>query len=522
MVRFRMDNDQSPNITDVGLGAPFVAPSGRNSISDARFIVSEVGGQFEITIRAPLILSRSVGAQWFNGEIPEPKLALRIDLSARNMSMFPQIMYFSEHLYEKKYRQLKEIQVDLSGIHETIVDHADVVDILSGLSSGFIKDPSYGLGVVMEMRPLIKSIEEVKGVTRLVISASEHTRIDHDTFYLNSVEFNVLRSGMSRISRNHQKESLSEREMMAHNASIHRAEPNKYPAKDQEYKAGTIFKLLGGSTVIKLRGKDRVGILKALADNATELAARDPKEFVQLQKDIEIVSLERLIDLIGRHIKRNSAEAKWQALLELNPFLLSMLFGQPIVILRPSANVGGITVAGDGSKIADFLLNNPLTQNAALVELKTPEMELLSKDYRANVYPPSRKLMGSVTQVLDQRLKLMTNIAQLKYNDKTKGIADLEVSSVDCVIVAGRTPTDLSEISSFELIRSQFKDVRVITFDELLERLHLLRELLSGDRYISNIDDDPEGEGSDVEVDEEVERGVWGREPDPEDCDPWD
>lgn len=517
-----MDNEQTPNVTDVNLGKRFVAPSGRNSIRDASFVVTEVGGQVEVTIKAPHVLSQSVGHHWFNGEPPEPKLALRIDLTSKTVTMLPQVMYFSEHLNQQKYRQLREIQVDLDGALETILDHDDVVELLSGLSSGFIKDPSYGLGVVMEMRPLIKSIEEVKGVTRLVICASEHTHIEYNTFYLNGDEFKALRSGMSRITRHHQNESLSEREMMAHNASVHQAEPDKYPLKDQPYKAGTIFKLLGGNTVAKVRGKDRIGILKVIADNANEIAARDPKEFVQLQKDIEIVSLDRLIELVGRHIKRNSAEAKWQELLELNPFLLSMLFGQPIVLLRPSANVGGITAAGDGSKIADFLLGNPLTQNAALVELKTPEMELLSKDYRTNVHPPSRKLMGSVTQVLDQRLKLITNISQLKFNDKKREIADLEVSFVDCVIVAGRTPTDPSEISSFELIRSQFKDVRVITFDELLERLHLLRELLSGERYISNIEDDLDGDGSDIEVDEEVEPDAWNNEPDPEDSDLWD
>ena len=518
-----MDDDLFSDTSEVEPKAPFVAPSGRNTIGEARFIVTEVGSTYEVTINAPLALSRGVGAQWFEGRAPNPKIALRIDLGAGTLSIFPQVMYFSQYLYEQKYRQITEIQVDLEGQYEAIDGHDDVVEVLRLLSSGFIKDPAYGLGVVMEMRPLIKAIEEVKGVTRLVIGAFETTRIEHNTFYMDADEFRAIRSGMSRIASHHQKESLSERELMAHNSTIHRVLPNEYPYKEQAYKAGTVFKLLGGNSAVKLRGQDRVGVLKAIADNASEIADRDPKEFVQLQKDIEIVGLDRLIASVGRHIKRNSAEAKWQELLELNPFLLSMLFGQPVVILRPSANVGGATVAGDGSKIADFLMSNPLSQNAALVELKTPKASLLgAKDYRTNVYPPHREIMGAVVQILDQRLKLLTNIGQLKLADKRKRIADLEVSSVDCVIVAGRSPTDPYEISSFELIRTQFKDVRIITFDELLERVQLLRVLLSGERYVSDVEDDPYDFGDDFNVDDEIELGAYGHEPDPEDSDPRD
>jgi hypothetical protein len=50
--------------------------------------------------------------------------------------------------------------------------------------------------------------------------------------------------------------------------------------------------------------------------------------------------------------------------------------------------------------------------------------------------------------------------------------------AIDCVIVAGEMPTDPSKISSFEMVHSQHKDVRIVTFDELV----FLREMLTGDR----------------------------------------
>jgi len=258
-----------------------------------------------------------------------------------------------------------------------------------------------------------------------------------------------------------------------------------------------------------------VSVLNAVAANAEAIAARDPKEFMQLQKDIEVVSLDRLIASFEVRIRRNSVESVWQRLLELNPFLLCMLFGQPIVILRPSASVGGQTIGGGGTKITDFLAANLLTRNAALVEIKRPKTPLLASEYRGGVYPPSRDLMASVTQILDQRLKLLTNIAQTRYNSK---INDLDVSAVECVVVAGLTPDGDDLISSFELIRRQFKDVRVITFDELLEKLKLLRELLTGERYVSHINDEV---GWDDLIQEDFEDDEPDR-PDDEDRDPRD
>lgn len=497
---------------------PAQVVTSRTPYGEARFIVTRGGSRVTATIRAPDALVRGVAAQYHDGEEPEPRTALILDFDAQTMSIFPQLIYFSDRLYRQKYQSIREIQIPLPAYAEKPDEHFGVADIMQSVPNGFIKDPSFGLGFVKEMRPLIYAIEKIKGVTRLVLADEEETRVEGSDFILNLEEYTALRNGINRIARTHQAESLIERDMMAHNASAYRAQPDQFEFKERPYKPGTVFKLLGGSksTGVTLRGQDRVGLLNAVAANAEAIAARDPKEFVQLQKDIEVVGLDRLISSFESHMRRNSIESAWQRLLELNPFLLSMLFGQPIVILRPSAAVGGQTIGGSGTKITDFLAANPLTHNAALVEIKRPKTPLLASEYRGGVHPPSRDLMGSVTQVLDQRLKLLTNIAQTRYNSK---INDLEVSAVECVVVAGRTPESDEAKSSFELIRSQFKDVRVITFDELLERLKVLRELLTGERYVSDVfDDDEEDWGDIIEGDED---DGWP-EIDDEDRDPRD
>lgn len=460
------------------------------SNSDGRLIVEPLqNGVCVIKLRMNENIERTVADQWFNGEKPEPRTIIRLDYDSERMQIFPQLTLPSERLYQQKYKQLREFDLPFDTYHDAPEEHFDVVEILSGLPSGFIRDPQFGLGLALQMRPMVHAIEKLPKVTRFYLDPEGTTRVEGGTFYFNVDAYSTFASGMARIARRHQAVSLRDRELLAHNATLHEVEPSKYDYKEAPYEPGTIYKLLGGSQSgqIKLRGKDRKGLLSALEANAGEIAARDPKEFVQLQKDIELASLDQLIVSFEARLRRNSNEREWQKLLELNPFILSMLFGQPIVVLQAGASVGGQTIAGSGTKIADFLGQNPLSHNAALVELKTPKTPLCGSEYRTNVFGPSQALSGAIVQVLDQRLKLTTDIAGIKHRS---GLPDLQVYSVECVVVAGRTSEVEAERASFELMRSQLKDVRIVTFDELLERLHILRELLAGERYVSEIDDD--------------------------------
>jgi hypothetical protein len=455
--------------------------------AEARLLITQAGDTVYVKLRASVALEQSVSSQWFNGNVPEARTLFEVDYSHGTISIFPQVAYFSDRLYRQKYRRIREIRLPFNGNTPAPTDQAGAMAVLEELPSGFIKRPEFGLGVIMEMRPLILAIERIKDVKCIVIGENETTRVEGSQFYLNDGAFAQLRINMSRITRRYQAESLRDREILAHNPSLHRAKPDEYGFKERPYEPGMIYKLLGGmqSGKITLRGKDRVSILAAIKANAAAIAARDPKEFVQLQKDIELVGLDRLISSFQSRLRQNSRESDWQTLLELNPFILSMLFGQPIIMLQAGASVGGQTITGSGTKISDFLGKNPLTHNAALVELKTPNAPLFGEEYRSGVFSPSRALMGSIVQVLDQRLKLVTDIAGIKHRSR---LTELEVFSVECVVVIGRTPSDDAKRSSFEIIRNQMKDVRVITFDELLERLQILRELLAGERYISDVE----------------------------------
>jgi hypothetical protein len=177
-----------------------------------------------------------------------------------------------------------------------------------------------------------------------------------------------------------------------------------------------------------------------------------------------------------RLMNGNHAEGVWQKFFMDNPFILNLAFGLPIVAVGGQVSVGGRALSGHGDKVADFLHRNNLTDNLALVEIKTAKTPLLGASYRRDVYPPSKELTGSITQLLDQRYHLQTEIAMLRHNSNR---SDLESYAIKGVVIAGTMPTERAEKKSLELFRNSLNDVLVITFDELLGKLRGLHAFLS-------------------------------------------
>ena len=116
-----------------------------------------------------------------------------------------------------------------------------------------------------------------------------------------------------------------------------------------------------------------------------------------------------------------------------------MVFGYPIVVVLREASVvcEAETIA---DQIADFLVKNPRTSNATLVELKTRSK--LSSQARliagtpVSASAPHHALSGAVAQVLDQKFRLQKDIATIVSNNDG---FDLKTYHVDCVVVAELT-----------------------------------------------------------------------------------
>ena len=79
--------------------------------------------------------------------------------------------------------------------------------------------------------------------------------------------------------------------------------------------------------------------------------------------------------------------------------------------------------------------------------------------------------------MLDQRAELTVDFHASVRNPGTE---ETHVGHVHCLVVAGRDPGSADKRRSLDLFRTATKDVAVVTFDELLEKLKAINQLMSG------------------------------------------
>src|SRR5260370_10650140 len=138
----------------------------------------------------------------------------------------------------------------------------------------------------------------------------------------------------------------------------------------------------GSEEPIPLSTADQNAAIRLVDQNKKEIAQKAPQQLLQLRKDIELVTLEVLIQKFEAMLAKDLPEARWQGLFNDNPFILSLAFGFPIIAIKDLAFIGGKTFSGGGGKITDFLVKNSLTDNSALVEIKNSKAKLLTGGYR--------------------------------------------------------------------------------------------------------------------------------------------
>lgn len=189
----------------------------------------------------------------------------------------------------------------------------------------------------------------------------------------------------------------------------------------------------------------------------------------------------RIIEVIRKwHInKNNNNEEFWQVIFDENPYILSQVFSAPVIFIQDKAYVGGMSIDGKEAKFVDFLYANESSNDVLLIEIKTPETQMLSKrPYRNGVYNPSKEMSGSVLQALNYRRTLVSDIKNLA----SKSSHNLEMFSPKCVVIMGNAEKELDtqeKRNSFELFRTNLKDVEIITYDELFKKAETLASLFN-------------------------------------------
>lgn len=382
-----------------------------------------------------------------------------------------------------KYGQIEHITLDDTDIicgfgWDATSTPDEVCDVLEHLPSAFTKDYAYGLGLAKPYRFIIDAVNKLSSCNEIVITRRHATGPatgNSQIFYIAQTDFEQARRAINSIDSLARSAARAVNEATAYNIFAERLGEPKLQPRTGRHPYRKLFTVLAQGKE-DLSEEDQNAAIGILTSHAADIAQDQPEKLAKLRGDIELVTLEALISLYERMLRERVAEGRWQEFFNKNPFILNMAFGYPVIKVRDQASVGGRKLSGDGEKITDFLLKNSLTNNTAIFEIKTPQTPLLNKaPFREGIYTPSTNLSGSINQALDQKYQFQRHIAQIKDNTR---LYDIESYAVHCCLVIGKTPEGDDQKKSFELFRRNSKDVEIVTFDELLEKLKQLSAFL--------------------------------------------
>lgn len=376
-----------------------------------------------------------------------------------------------------KYGRITGITLD--GFEFENAENADdVMALLEELPSGFVKDYDFGLGLLNDYRFIIYAAEALSNCAEIVISKRAKTEVNTNSqiFTINYKDFDDVRRELNRITDRARAAARSVKDVIAFNRFAVLLDVEQRQLRSKNCVLCKMVSEVSGC-VQEASDADQAQVLDLWSKNKKYISKRQPEKLAKLRNNIELVTLKLLIDKYEEMLGKKLNENRWQNLFNENLFILNMAFSYPIIKVRNQASVGGHKLSGAGNKVTDFLLKNGITNNTALVEIKTPQTNLLNKTaYRNGVYIPSGELSGSINQVLDQKYQFQRDISGLK--DATR-IYDIESYSVHCCLIIGKTPEGTDQQKSFEIFRRNSKDVKIITFDELLEKLKQIHNFLA-------------------------------------------
>ncbi len=408
---------------------------------------------------------------------------LIMSVTAEELTFYPKISRSDNDNYgEPRYGTIERIElVDPSlPLDELPYDQGSLEALLSELPSGFRKDWRFGLGFLYEYRFIPAAIGELDGVDTLRIQAGEATgeiKLDGNRYCLGIDEFEELCSRIEKISRRHQRDTAEDKKLVCYSGLLHKVNPKLYPERARRLPPDVLKDLVNLGRD-KLTSHDQRTATRLVKKNASSIARNEPSALYELKAEIELVTLGQLIEAYKRMMSRNIGEDQWHQFFADNAFILDMAFGHPVKVVASKPYVGGKQVSGKGGQHTDFLMAARSTRNLALIEIKHPQKELVTKtEYRADVYGPSPELGGSVAQALSQRAFLLQDVLSLTAEMEERAHAH----EVPIVIIIGRTPCEKRQQRSFEQFRNSLKDIQIISFDELQTRLESIHHALQSE-----------------------------------------
>ena len=347
----------------------------------------------------------------------------------------------------------------------------------NSIPRGFYKNWKKGYGATKVYLPLFRELENKYDINEVVIGKDIKNKI----IYINYKDLDKHYT----IADSLLKEQRQEQNNLAINI-LSKIFPRNIRNKNKnEYTPGSLKRYI--TTKLrpeKLSDEDKNAILDLISELPDFFYLQDKQKILDTKEMIDKYYIEDVVKEFEKIIKikqkkdTKQLEEKWHKFFEEYHWIFSQLFSTPAIFYRSKAYVGGKGFDNTNGKIADFLYHNELTNNLAIIEIKTHLSKLLkSNRYRgSDVYPMSNDLSGGIAQVLDQKDNLQKEFNRLKKGEK------VESYNPKCILVIGMIKSLTEEQQkSFELIRSNSKDVEIITFDELFQKIKGLKKIITGE-----------------------------------------
>jgi hypothetical protein len=390
--------------------------------------------------------------------------------------------------FQNQFRSIEEFQIDTSIWHEWDPDAELSESIrgepeLGGLPEGFGRIVSYGLGLPRTYRGFIRVLEDNTNCTIVRFGDATNEGADGDTFRVSLGRFATWKHAVD-LNRDRGFRVVARiNETETHNVFadvLGLAHENVSEGRHPIIKA--ITRSITEDT--PLDEAEREALVSQMTTESLTAAKESPKAFGKLRQDIELVTLQVLIDQFRAGLNGSIArsEDKWQEFFEKNIFALQQLFAAPVALYGSQLNLRLPNIHGRGGRIADFVLVNSVTRTVFVVEIKTPAASLVGPHYRgadeAQVFPPHPELAGAVAQVQGQIESAGSDFRLLVQN--TSGSDPIDTSVVRGAVIAGTASSlEPEQKRSFARYRNGLSNVELIAFDEVLQRLEGLHAMLT-------------------------------------------
>lgn len=351
------------------------------------------------------------------------------------------------------------------------------------LPVGVVKSVNFGWGFTKTLNPFAYHLNENFDIKEVIIEKGGKIDLDlpNKKLYLNETSLGILQDAFSNIFKKNKEEVDFVLKL-----NLHSLFPKVITKPEKTYITNALASSLAswGNSIDEFSEADKNAIkdlfdkLSIGTDFLTKEALAKTKEIVDNKYIQE--TLKKYKELMALKTDGESLEKQWQEFLKENSWIFSSIFAQPVILYKREAYVGGKTIDNQNGKFNDFLIKNSLSDNVSFLEIKTHKTKMLDNSaYRGeDVYSATKELTGCIVQVLNQRDNFQKEFYATK--GKSKGKGNFETFNSKCVILIGSTKDlDENQKYSFELFRSNSRDVEILTFDELQNKIESLQKVMS-------------------------------------------